>query len=248
MLARVLVACAALALAGPAHAADLLPPSEVQAAVQARAAELDGCYADALAIDADAAGSVTLRWTVDTQGAVSDIRFESGARWPDGFARCLSDAVRTLRFDPPPLDLATVEFPLRFRAGSSTVSVRTTETRFDLEGHWDDAPPPSVDVEGDNRGVEPERMLESAEVYAVFGAWQSRLDACYAQFAADLQTTQGRVILRLAVQPSGGVEYVEVAGTPFDARVAACALSVVERMEFPAADLTTEMVMPLTFP
>lgn len=70
--------------------------------IQARIGAIRGCYERELKRDPTLAGKVTIEFTIQERGNVSDVKVTSNTTGSDAVGACVADAVQRFRFNPGP--------------------------------------------------------------------------------------------------------------------------------------------------
>jgi hypothetical protein len=86
----------------------------VQKVVRKGFAKLRYCYELALQKDPKAAGTIIVRFIIDTTGAVESAHFGGGTLTDDDTRKCMLDAVRKLTFPEPDGGKVMVTYPFEF--------------------------------------------------------------------------------------------------------------------------------------
>lgn len=90
-----------------------LPRAEIEQVFSHSAAQLSFCYQSVLQVDPHLSGAVTVVFSVQSDGTVSNRFIEATEMENDDLGFCLLNEVASMRF-PPPLSEALVTFPLLF--------------------------------------------------------------------------------------------------------------------------------------
>jgi hypothetical protein len=94
-----------------------LPPEVIQRIVRERYAQYRGCYEAGLARNPALQGRVVVRFAIDRQGRVADVRDE-GSTLPDpDVVACIVKGFADLSFPKPEGGTVTVVYPLAFAPG-----------------------------------------------------------------------------------------------------------------------------------
>ena len=103
---------------GPAHARlhGRLEPKKIQALLRTRYEPFRVCYERALAKDPQLEGKVTVRFTIQRDGSVTDLAVVE-SQLPETATSCIVDAYRKLVFPKPFGGTVTVVYPILFSPG-----------------------------------------------------------------------------------------------------------------------------------
>ncbi len=89
--------------------------AHVSRAIQARISTIRSCYERQLRGNPDLAGKVTVEFTVEQNGGVSDARATENTTRDERVASCIVGTVSRLRFDPAPAEASvTLNYPFVF--------------------------------------------------------------------------------------------------------------------------------------
>jgi len=92
-----------------------MDPSLVKGEVQVRIVVVKACYRLALKQDRKLDGKMKVRWTISTEGRVSDIEIAEDSLGDDEVSSCIKRGIGRFRF-PPPTASVDVVFPFTFEA------------------------------------------------------------------------------------------------------------------------------------
>ncbi|HUL60984.1 MAG TPA: GYF domain-containing protein [Anaeromyxobacteraceae bacterium] len=91
-----------------------LSSSQIQEAVQTRVDSLRRCLSEQKGRDADATGTLKMRWVINGDGSVRDVKCLTPELAASPFAQCISGVVRTIRFPRSATKGQEVTFPFAF--------------------------------------------------------------------------------------------------------------------------------------
>jgi hypothetical protein len=110
-----MLSCAPPAQSAPPRAGRLAPEI-IQKVVRSRFGQFRACYERGLAADPNLHGRVTVKFVIDTDGAVAMVG-DAGSDLPDPkVVSCVTKGFGALRFPPPDGGMVTVVYPIMFNA------------------------------------------------------------------------------------------------------------------------------------
>ncbi|HEY6005101.1 MAG TPA: AgmX/PglI C-terminal domain-containing protein, partial [Anaeromyxobacter sp.] len=102
------------ARAGGGSVPDKVPPSEINAAVAARIDALRRCVSEQKAREPDASGTLRMRWLIQGDGSVSDVKCLTTQYAQGAFAQCIAGVVKGIKFPRSGTSGQEVTFPFNF--------------------------------------------------------------------------------------------------------------------------------------
>ncbi|HOU52878.1 MAG TPA: TonB family protein [Myxococcota bacterium] len=91
--------------------------NNIQAVVMQRAGAIRACYEQQLQIYESLAGKVSVRWTIDLEGRVSDATVVDSSLGNDAVVQCVLRTIRNMRFAKPEGGICVVQWPFVFNPG-----------------------------------------------------------------------------------------------------------------------------------
>jgi TonB family protein len=91
--------------------------SNIQSVVLQRAGAIRACYEAQLQIHEGLTGKITFRWTIDTEGRVSDANMTESSIGNSAVEQCVLRAIRNMRFAKPEGGICVVQWPFVFNPG-----------------------------------------------------------------------------------------------------------------------------------
>ncbi len=139
-----------------------LPPEVIQRIVRQQFGRFRLCYENALRIDPELAGTVTIRFSILSDGSVGGVT-PSGSM-PAALQGCVAAGFRNIAFPQPEGGIVTVSYPLRFSpdggalpSGWSSRAAAPSATVQGGDDRWFDAKPASTTALFEAVQKEPEK-------------------------------------------------------------------------------------------
>lgn len=89
----------------------------IESVVKRRAGAIRACYEQRLQVKKDLKGKITVRWTIDTEGAVSSASATADSMGDSETTNCLLRTLRRMRFEKPEGGVCVVQWPFVFSPG-----------------------------------------------------------------------------------------------------------------------------------
>ncbi|MBL8783887.1 MAG: energy transducer TonB [Deltaproteobacteria bacterium] len=89
----------------------------IESVVKRRAGAIRACYEQRLQVKKELQGKISVRWTIDTEGAVSDANATNDSMGDSETTNCLLRTVRRMRFEKPEGGVCVVQWPFVFSPG-----------------------------------------------------------------------------------------------------------------------------------
>jgi predicted Zn finger-like uncharacterized protein len=102
------------ARAGEGALPDKVSPGDINAAVAQRIDALRRCVSEQKAREPDASGTLRMRWIIQGDGSVRDVKCLTAEYAQGAFAQCIGGVVRTIRFPRSTTSGQEVTFPFNF--------------------------------------------------------------------------------------------------------------------------------------
>lgn len=209
------------------------------------------CYKAFLAFSPQAGGTIVTLITVGPGGSVSDVETVGS---PDPslaiMSQCVLTAVRTRRF--PPLGAATLlSFPFVFRSGEVTGQAAPTPTlAAPRPGEMQVPNPDTITVNPWRPALipasNPVPAMTRELVDQVVPDVQSLADTCYAATLVMNPAAEGDFTLRVAVEPSGNVNRLDITPPEFPSPMRDCVVTLGRQLHFHPSVTGSVVTIPVS--
>lgn len=227
--------------------ADLALPTLTAANAPVRA-----CYRGFLAFSPDAAGSITTRMRVNTDGSVSDVEVIGHVDQSLSLAMvpCAMSAVRALRFAPM-RNPALVSFNFVFRPSDTAPMPDARDVPVPNRGEIRVTNPETITVLPWRPRAVPSATRDQAMtremVDTVVPDARSLIETCFAAALVVTPSIHGDFSLQLAVEPSGNVNRLDTnARTPLNEPLRQCIITLGRQLQFPPSRAGAQVTVPVT--
>jgi hypothetical protein len=102
---------------GAAHIQGRLPPNEIQLVVRKNFGRLRMCYENGLRSDPSLAGTVSVAFIIDANGATGSVGDKGSTMTDARVLSCVVDVYRGMSFPKPENGTVTVVYPIQFTPG-----------------------------------------------------------------------------------------------------------------------------------
>jgi len=102
---------------GSSQASGFCKKSNIESVVRRRAGAIRACYEQRLQVKKELKGKLTVRWTIDTEGAVSAASASADTIGDGETSNCVMRHIRRMRFEKPEGGICVVQWPFVFSPG-----------------------------------------------------------------------------------------------------------------------------------